>query len=132
MRRTPISSLTGRRRGWAEPYPSRAQRSLLACVACDPMEACTQIREGNLMSVISWLLLGLVAGFVGSRLYGSSGQGLLLDVVLGIVGAVVGGLIFSFFGATGVTGFNFWSLIVAVIGSLAVLYVYHNFIEKRG
>jgi uncharacterized membrane protein YeaQ/YmgE (transglycosylase-associated protein family) len=65
-------------------------------------------------------------------LYGSSGQGLVLDIVLGIVGAVVGGLIFSFFGATGVTGFNIWSLIVAIIGSLVVLYVYHNFIEKSG
>ncbi len=84
------------------------------------------------MSVLGWLLLGLVAGFIGSRLFGSSGQGLVLDIVLGIVGAVVGGVIFSFFGATGVTGFNVWSLIVAVIGSLVVLYVYHNFIEKRG
>jgi uncharacterized membrane protein YeaQ/YmgE (transglycosylase-associated protein family) len=84
------------------------------------------------MSVISWLLLGLVSGFIGSKLYGSSGQGLVLDIVLGIVGAVIGGAIFSFFGTTGVTGFNFWSLIVAIIGSLVVLYVYHNFIEKRG
>jgi uncharacterized membrane protein YeaQ/YmgE (transglycosylase-associated protein family) len=84
------------------------------------------------MSVLGWLLLGLASGFIGNKLYGSSGQGLVLDIVLGIVGAVVGGVIFSFFGATGVTGFNIWSLIVAVIGSLVVLYVYHNFIEKRG
>jgi uncharacterized membrane protein YeaQ/YmgE (transglycosylase-associated protein family) len=84
------------------------------------------------MSILSWLLLGLVAGFLGSKLFGTSGQGLVLDIVLGIVGAVVGGLIFSLFGATGVTGFNIWSLIVAVIGSLVVLYVYHNFIQKGG
>jgi uncharacterized membrane protein YeaQ/YmgE (transglycosylase-associated protein family) len=84
------------------------------------------------MSVLGWLVLGLASGFIGSKLYGSSGQGLVLDIVLGIVGAVVGGVIFSLFGATGVTGFNIWSLIVAVIGSLVVLYVYHNFIEKRG
>jgi len=84
------------------------------------------------MSIVSWLVLGLVAGFLGSRLYGSSGQGLLLDIVLGIVGAVVGGLIFSLFGGAGVTGFNLWSLIVAVVGSLVVLYIYHNFIERRG
>ena len=84
------------------------------------------------MAVIGWLLLGLASGFIGSRLYGSTGQGLVLDMVLGIVGAVVGGVIFSFFGATGVTGFNIWSLIVAIIGALVVLYVYHNFIEKRG
>jgi uncharacterized membrane protein YeaQ/YmgE (transglycosylase-associated protein family) len=84
------------------------------------------------MSVIGWLVLGLVAGFIGSKLYGSSGQGLVMDIVLGIVGAVVGGLIFALLGADGVTGFNIWSLIVAVIGSLVVLYAYHNFIAKRG
>jgi len=84
------------------------------------------------MSVIGWLLLGLVAGFIGNRVYGSSGQGLVLDIVLGIVGSVVGGLIFSFFGVQGISGFNIWSIIVAVIGALVVLYVYHNFIEKRG
>ena len=82
--------------------------------------------------IIGWLVLGLVAGFIGNKLFGSSGQGLVLDIVLGIVGAVVGGLIFSFFGAAGVTGFNIWSLIVAVIGALVVLYVYHNFVAKRG
>lgn len=85
-----------------------------------------------MMSVIGWLLLGLVAGFIGNRVYGSSGQGLVLDIVLGIVGAVVGGVIFSFFGVQGISGFNIWSIIVAVIGALVVLYVYHNFIEKRG
>ena len=84
------------------------------------------------MSILSWLLLGLVAGFLGSKLFGTSGQGLVLDIVLGIVGAVVGGFVFSLFGATGVTGFNIWSLIVAVLGSLVVLYVYHNFIAKSG
>ena len=83
------------------------------------------------MSVIGWLLLGLVAGFVGNKLYGGTGQGLVLDIVLGIVGAVVGGVVFSFFGAGGITGFNIWSLIVAIVGALLVLYIYHNFIQKR-
>lgn len=83
------------------------------------------------MSVIGWLVLGLVAGFIGSKLYGSSGQGLVMDIVLGIVGAVVGGVVFSLLGADGITGFNIWSFIVAIIGSLVVLYVYHNFIAKR-
>ncbi|HEV2897732.1 MAG TPA: GlsB/YeaQ/YmgE family stress response membrane protein [Pseudaminobacter sp.] len=83
------------------------------------------------MSVIGWLVLGLVAGFIGSKVYGSSGQGLVMDIVLGIVGAVVGGVIFSALGVDGVTGFNIWSFIVAIIGSLVVLYVYHNFIAKR-
>jgi uncharacterized membrane protein YeaQ/YmgE (transglycosylase-associated protein family) len=83
------------------------------------------------MSVIGWLVLGLVAGFIGSKVYGSSGQGLVMDIVLGIVGAVVGGVIFSALGVDGVTGFNIWSFIVAIIGALVVLYVYHNFIAKR-
>ena len=83
------------------------------------------------MSVIGWLVLGLIAGFVGNKLYGSTGQGLILDIVLGIVGAVVGGVVFSFFGVAGVTGFNIWSMIVAILGALIVLYVYHNFIQKR-
>lgn len=83
------------------------------------------------MSIIGWLVLGLIAGFIGNKLYGSSGQGLVLDIVLGIVGAVVGGVVFSAFGATGITGFNIWSFIVAIVGSLIVLYIYHNFIQKR-
>jgi uncharacterized membrane protein YeaQ/YmgE (transglycosylase-associated protein family) len=70
------------------------------------------------MSIISWIILGLIAGFIGSKIVNSQGQGLWLDIVLGIVGAVVGGFLFSVFGATGVTGLNIWSLIVAVIGSV--------------
>ena len=83
------------------------------------------------MSILSWILLGLVAGFIGSRIVNSEGQGLLLDIVLGIVGAIVGGLLFSLFGAGGVTGFNIYSLIVAVIGSIVVLWVYHAFAGRR-
>ncbi|QND51663.1 GlsB/YeaQ/YmgE family stress response membrane protein [Phyllobacterium sp. 628] len=77
------------------------------------------------MSVIGWIILGLIAGFIGSKIVNKSGQGFILDIVLGIVGAVAGGFIFSLFGATGVTGFNIYSLIVAVIGSVVVLWVYH-------
>jgi uncharacterized membrane protein YeaQ/YmgE (transglycosylase-associated protein family) len=83
------------------------------------------------MSVLSWILLGLIAGFIGSKLVNSSGQGLLLDIVLGIVGAVVGGFLFSMFGAEGVTGFNIYSLIVAIIGSVVVLWVYHALMGRR-
>ena len=92
------------------------------------MEACRQAKGDT---HVSSQLLGLVSGFIGSRLFGSSGQGLVLDIVLGIVGAVVGGLIFSFFGATGVTGFNIWSLIVAVIGAIIVLWVYNAVAGRR-
>mgnify|MGYP001554286336 CR=1 FL=1 len=78
------------------------------------------------MSVIAWIILGLIAGFIGSKIVNKSGQGFLLDVALGVIGAVVGGIIFSFFGAGGVTGVNLYSLIVAVVGSVVVLWVYHQ------
>ncbi|MBX8800912.1 MULTISPECIES: GlsB/YeaQ/YmgE family stress response membrane protein [Brucellaceae] len=77
------------------------------------------------MSVISWIILGLIAGFIGSKIVNKSGQGMLMDIVLGIVGAVIGGVIFNFFGAAGVTGLNIYSLIVSVIGAVVVLFLYH-------
>lgn len=83
------------------------------------------------MSIISWIILGVVAGFLGSKIVNKSGQGIVLDIVLGIVGAVVGGLIFSAFGAAGVTGLNLYSLIVAVVGAVVVLWAYHQFSGNR-
>jgi uncharacterized membrane protein YeaQ/YmgE (transglycosylase-associated protein family) len=77
------------------------------------------------MSIVAWLILGLIAGFIGSKIVNSSGEGLLLDIVLGIVGAFVGGFLFSLLGAAPVTGLNIYSLIVAVIGSIVVLVIYH-------
>jgi uncharacterized membrane protein YeaQ/YmgE (transglycosylase-associated protein family) len=83
------------------------------------------------MSIVSWVLLGLIAGFIGSKLVNSQGQGLWLDIVLGIVGAIVGGFLFSIFGAEGVTGFNIYSMIVAVVGSVVVLWIYHALGGRR-
>jgi uncharacterized membrane protein YeaQ/YmgE (transglycosylase-associated protein family) len=77
------------------------------------------------MSIISWIVLGLIAGFIGSKLVNKTGEGLVLDIVLGIVGAVVGGWLFSLFGMHGVTGLNIYSLIVAIIGAVVFLVVYH-------
>ena len=77
------------------------------------------------MSFIAWIVLGIVAGFLGSKIVNKTGEGLVLDLVLGIVGAVVGGWIFSFFGQAGVTGFNLYSLLVAVVGAIVVLLAYH-------
>lgn len=77
------------------------------------------------MSVLAWAVLGLVAGFIGSKLINRTGEGFLLDIVLGVVGAIVGGWLFHFFGAAGVTGLNLYSLLVAVAGSVVVLVVYH-------
>jgi uncharacterized membrane protein YeaQ/YmgE (transglycosylase-associated protein family) len=77
------------------------------------------------MSILAWIILGLIAGFIGSKLVNKSGEGFFLDIVLGVVGAVVGGWVFNFFGASGVSGVNLYSLLVAVIGSVVVLVLYH-------
>ena len=77
------------------------------------------------MSILAWIVLGIVAGFLGSKVVNKTGEGLVLDLVLGIVGAVVGGWIFSVFGQAGVTGFNLYSLLVAVVGAIVVLLAYH-------
>jgi len=77
------------------------------------------------MSVLAWIVLGLIAGFIGSKLVNKSGEGVLLDIILGIVGALIGGWVFNFFGAAGVSGLNLYSLLVAVIGSVLFLVVYH-------
>jgi uncharacterized membrane protein YeaQ/YmgE (transglycosylase-associated protein family) len=77
------------------------------------------------MSFLAWIILGLIAGFIGSKLVNKRGEGMFLDIVLGVIGAVVGGWVFHFFGAAGVTGLNIYSLVVAVIGAVLVLVVYH-------
>ncbi len=83
------------------------------------------------MGILSWIILGLIAGFIGSKIVNRSGQGFLLDLVLGIVGAVVGGFIFSALGYGGVTGFNPYSLLVAVVGAVVVLWVYYQATGSR-
>jgi uncharacterized membrane protein YeaQ/YmgE (transglycosylase-associated protein family) len=77
------------------------------------------------MSVFAWIVLGLLAGFIGSKIVNHRGEGVLLDVILGIVGAFVGGWLFTRFGANGVTGLNLYSILVAVIGAVVVLVAYH-------
>ena len=77
------------------------------------------------MSILAWIILGLIAGFIGSKIVNKSGEGIVLDIILGIVGAVVGGFLFNQFGASGVTGLNLGSLLVAVVGSVVVLLLYH-------
>ncbi|MGA8192077.1 MAG: GlsB/YeaQ/YmgE family stress response membrane protein [Acetobacteraceae bacterium] len=84
------------------------------------------------MSIIGWLVLGLIAGFIGSKIVNKTGEGVILDIVLGIVGGVVGGFLFSLLGAQGVTGFNLYSMFVAVIGAIVVLVIYHAVIGRRG
>ena len=77
------------------------------------------------MSILGWIVLGLIAGFIGSKIVNKSGEGIFLDIVLGIIGAVVGGYLFSVFGGHGVTGLNLYSFFVAIVGAIVVLVVYH-------
>jgi uncharacterized membrane protein YeaQ/YmgE (transglycosylase-associated protein family) len=77
------------------------------------------------MSILAWIILGLLAGFIGSKIVNKTGEGLIRDIALGIVGAVVGGFLFRLFGASGVTGLNIYSLVVSVCGAVLFLVVYH-------
>jgi uncharacterized membrane protein YeaQ/YmgE (transglycosylase-associated protein family) len=83
------------------------------------------------MSIVSWIILGLIAGFAGAKLVNREGQGFWLDIALGIIGALVGGFVFSLFGASGVTGLNIYSMIVAIIGSVVVLLIYNAVMGHR-
>ena len=77
------------------------------------------------MSIIGWIILGLIAGFIASKIVNKEGQGFILDIVLGVVGAIVGGWLFGVNCHAGITWFNLYSMFVAVIGSVVVLVVYH-------
>ncbi len=77
------------------------------------------------MSIITWIVLGLIAGFIASKLVNKTGEGVFLDIALGIVGAVVGGWLFNILGMAGVTGLNLWSVLVSVGGAVLFLVVYH-------
>ena len=77
------------------------------------------------MTILAWILLGLVAGFLGSKIVNKTGEGVVVDIVLGVVGALVGGFLFNQFGEAGVTGLNVYSILVATLGAVVVLVVYH-------
>lgn len=84
------------------------------------------------MGIISWIILGALAGWIGSMITGdSSRMGAGANIVVGIIGAFLGGFIFSAFGGAGITGFNLWSIVVATIGSVVLLFIIHLF-TRRG
>ncbi|HEY1362919.1 MAG TPA: GlsB/YeaQ/YmgE family stress response membrane protein [Xanthobacteraceae bacterium] len=83
------------------------------------------------MGIISWIILGLIAGFIASKIVDKQGQGFWLDIALGIIGALVGGFLFDFFGASGVTGLNIYSMIVAIVGAVVVLLIYNAMTGRR-
>ena len=82
------------------------------------------------MGILSWIILGAIAGWLASMFINKTGEGLFRDIVLGIIGGVVGGWVFAAMGSTGVTGFNLWSLFVAVIGAVIVLVLYHALVRR--
>lgn len=83
------------------------------------------------MSWLGWIILGLIAGWIAGKIVNKEGSGFFLDIVLGIVGAFVGGFIFSTMGASHVTGLNIYSMIVAIVGAVVVLVVYHLITGRR-
>ena len=83
------------------------------------------------MSILAWLVVGLIAGFLASKVINKTGEGLVMDIVLGIVGALVGGFIFNALGMSGATGINIYSIFVAFIGAVVVLLIYHMIVRRR-
>lgn len=83
------------------------------------------------MSIIAWIVLGLISGFIAGKVINKTGEGLILDILLGIVGAIVGGWLFTKLGYTGVTGLNIYSMVVAVIGAIILLLIYHMAFARR-
>jgi uncharacterized membrane protein YeaQ/YmgE (transglycosylase-associated protein family) len=77
------------------------------------------------MSFLAWIILGLLAGFIRSKLVNKRGDDVILDILLGILGAIIGGWLFNVFGAVGIARLNLFGLPVAVMGAVAVLLVYH-------
>jgi len=83
------------------------------------------------MSILAWIVLGLLAGFIASKLVNRTGSGIVMDLLLGVVGAFVGGFLFTRFGAAGVTGLNIYSILVATVGAVIVLFIYHALAGRR-
>ena len=82
------------------------------------------------MSIIAWLILGLISGFIASKLVNKTGDDVIIDIVLGIIGAVAGGWLFNRFCMPGVTGLNIYSMLVSVVGAVVVLVIYHALVRR--
>jgi len=83
------------------------------------------------MGILAWIVLGLIAGWIASKIMHGQGSGLLMNLVLGVVGAFVGGLLISVAGGVGVTGLNLWSLLVSVLGAVIVLWLSNALRSRR-
>jgi uncharacterized membrane protein YeaQ/YmgE (transglycosylase-associated protein family) len=74
------------------------------------------------MTILVWIIFGAIVGLAASMITGG-GNGLILDIILGIIGATVGGWIMDYFGKAGVTGFNFYSFLVALLGAVVLIVI---------
>jgi uncharacterized membrane protein YeaQ/YmgE (transglycosylase-associated protein family) len=83
------------------------------------------------MSWLTYIVFGAVAGFFAYKIAGREGQGCLMNVIMGIIGSFVGGVVFEMFGRQGVTGFNFYSFAVAIVGAVIVIVIARLFTGRR-
>lgn len=84
------------------------------------------------MGIISWIILGGLAGWIASKITGNDARmGLGMNILVGVIGAVIGGWVLSLFGTTGVSGFNIWSFLVALLGAVILLFVINAFSGKK-
>jgi len=84
------------------------------------------------MGIIGWIILGGLAGWVASKIMGNDKQqGLLGNIIVGIIGAGIGGFIVSMIGGEGVTGFNIWSFVVALLGAIILLWLWRMITGKK-
>ncbi len=116
--------------------PAKTNRILLPlalCAACETSAygESSSRQTADTMSFFAWIVLGLIAGYIGSKIVNSRGERILLDIMLGVVGAFAGGWLFHIFGEPGVSGLNIYSLFVAVIGSVVVLVLYHAVFRRK-
>lgn len=83
------------------------------------------------MSVLGWIILGLISGFVASKVVNDQGGGCFLNIALGLVGAMVGGFLFTSIGGSSITGFNLYSMLVAIVGAIVALLLWHAITGRR-
>jgi uncharacterized membrane protein YeaQ/YmgE (transglycosylase-associated protein family) len=99
---------------------------LLLLASTSPAAAQTTDRAVNEgAGIFAWIVVGLIGGFLASKVINKTGEGMVRDIILGIIGGIVGGIVFRAVGGHGVTGLNLWSIIVAFVGGILVLLLYH-------
>ncbi len=83
------------------------------------------------MGIIAWLIVGALAGWIAGMLTKDGGKGFIGNIIVGIIGAFIGGFIMNFMGFDGITGFNLWSILVAILGACILLFLLNAFTKKK-